>query len=93
VSKSATRLPVEGSFAGDGTSRPFTGPPGGGLVPQEAAVFAPVDALLGPGVAGFAAGTGLLLPEAAAFALPRTLFASCMGSAILTTTQRFYAAS
>jgi hypothetical protein len=63
------------------------------LVSPEAAVFAPVDALLGPMAAGFAAGTGLLLPEAAAFVLPRALFASCMGSTILTTARRFCAAS
>jgi hypothetical protein len=75
VPKSATCLPGEGSFTGDGTSRPFAGPPGGGLVPPEDVVFAPVDALLGPGAAGFAAGTDLLLPEAAAFVLPRALFA------------------
>ena len=67
VPKSATRLP------GEGSSHPFTGPPGGGLLPPEAAAFALTDALLGPGAAGFAAGTGLLLPEAAAFALPRAL--------------------
>jgi hypothetical protein len=45
------------------------------LVPPEAAGFTPVDALLGLGAAGFAAGTGLLLSEAAAFTLPRALFA------------------
>ena len=65
VPKSATRHPSEGS------SRPFTGPPGGGLLPPEEAAFALVGALLGPGAAGFAAGTGLLLPEAAAFVLLR----------------------
>ena len=59
----------------------------------EAAAFALADALLCPGAAGFAAGTGLLLPEAAAFALPRAFFASRIGSAILTTARRFYAAS
>jgi hypothetical protein len=87
VPKSATRLP------GEGNSRPFTDPPGGGLVLPEAAVFAPTDALLGPGAAGFTAGIGWLLPEAAAFVLPRALFASRLGSAILTTARRFYAAS
>ena len=69
------------------------------MVPPEAAVFALADALLGLGTAGFvagtgfAAGTGLLLPEAAAFVLPRALFASCIGSASLTTARRFCAAS
>jgi hypothetical protein len=87
VPKSATHLP------GEGSSRPFADLPGGGLVPPEAAVFAPADALLGPGVVGFAAGIGWLLPEATAFVLPRALFASCLGSAILTTARRFYAAS
>jgi hypothetical protein len=53
VPKSATRLPSEGSFAGDGTSHPFAGPPGGGLVPLEATVFMPVDALLGLGGSRF----------------------------------------
>jgi hypothetical protein len=87
VPKSATSLP------GEGSSCPFVGPPGGGLPPPEAAAFALADALLGPGAATFADGTGLLLLEAAAFVLPRTLFASRIGSAILTMAQRFYAAS
>jgi hypothetical protein len=88
VPKSATRLP------GEGNSRLFAGSPGGGLIPPEAAVFALADALLGPGTTGFAAGTGLLLPEAAAlFALPRALFASRLGSAILTTARCFYLVS
>jgi hypothetical protein len=87
VPKSATRLP------GEGSSRPFADPPWGGLVPLEAAVFTPADALLSPGAVGFAAGIGWLLPEAAAFALPCALFASRLGSTILTTARRFYAAS
>jgi hypothetical protein len=64
VPKSAIRR------AGESGLRPFTSPPGGGLLPLEAAAFALADALLCPRVAGFAAGTGLLPPEAAAFALP-----------------------
>jgi hypothetical protein len=87
VPKSATRLP------GEGSSRPFAGPPGGGLLPPVVAVFTFADTLLGPGPAGFVAGTGLLLPEAAAFTLPHALFASCIGSAILMTARCFYAAS
>jgi hypothetical protein len=87
VSKSATRL------SGEGSSRPFADPPGGGLLPPEVAAFTLADALLGPGAAGFAAGTGLLLPAAAAFTLPLALFASRIGSAILTTARRFYATS
>jgi hypothetical protein len=79
--------------AGEGSSRPFAGPPEGALLPPKAAAFALADALLCPGAAGFAAGTGLLLPEAVAFALPRALFASRIGSAILMTARRFYAAS
>ena len=63
------------------------------MLPPEAAAFALADALLCSGAAGFAAGTGLLLPKAAAFTLPRALFASRIGSAILTTARRFYAAS
>jgi hypothetical protein len=87
VPKSATRR------AGEGNTRPFAGPPRGGLLPPEAAAFALTNALLCPGVAGFAAGTSLLLLEAAAFALPRAHFASRIGSAIRTTTRRFCAAS
>jgi hypothetical protein len=64
------------------------------LVSLEAAVFALADALLGAGTTGFAIGTGLLLPEAAAvFALSRALLASRIGSASLTTARRFYVAS
>jgi hypothetical protein len=63
------------------------------LLPLEAVAFAPADALLCPGVAVFAAGTSLLPLEAVAFALPRAFFASRIGSAILTTARRFYAAS
>jgi hypothetical protein len=87
VPKSATRLP------GEGSSRPFTGSPRGGLLPLDAVAFTLAGALLGPGAAGFAAGTGLPLPEAAAFVLPHTLFISRIGSAILTTAWRFCAAS
>ena len=55
------------------------------MVPPEAAVFTLADALLDPRTTGFTASTGLLLLEAAAvFALPRALFASRIGSAILT---------
>jgi hypothetical protein len=56
--------------AGEGGLRPFTSPPGGGLLPPEAAAFTLTDALLCPGTAGFAVGTGLLLPDAAAFVFP-----------------------
>jgi hypothetical protein len=52
VPKSPTRLP------GEGSSRPFADPPGGGLVPPEAAVFALADTLLDPGAAGLAVGIG-----------------------------------
>jgi hypothetical protein len=93
VSKSATRVAAPSVRAGEGSLRPFTGPPEGGLLAPEAAAFALADALLCPGAASFAAGTGLLLPGAAAFALPRAFFASHKGSAILTTVRRFYAAS
>jgi hypothetical protein len=84
VSKSATRR------VGEGSLRSFTGPHGGSLLPPEAAAFALAGALLCPAVLcpaadGFAAGTGLLLPEAAAFTHPRAFFASRIGSAILTT--------
>jgi hypothetical protein len=87
VPKSATRFPDEGS------SRTFAASTGGGLVPPAAAVFTLATDLLDPGATGFAAGIGWLLPGAAAFALPRALFASRLGSAILITARRFYAAS
>ena len=88
VPKSAIR------HAGESGLRPFLSPLGGGLLPPDATAFTLVDALLGPGAAGFAAGTGLLLPEAAAvFALPCALFVSHIGSASLTTARRFCAAS
>jgi hypothetical protein len=87
VPKSVTCFPSEGS------SRPFAASTGGDLVTPAVAVFAPADGLLDPGAGGFAAGTGWLLPEAAAFALPRTFFASRLGSAILMTARRFCAAS
>ena len=63
------------------------------MLPLGAATFALADTLLCPGAAGFAAGTGLLPPEAAAFVLPRALFASRIGSAILMTARRFCVAS
>jgi hypothetical protein len=63
------------------------------LLPPVAASFVLAGALPCLGAAGFAAGIGLLPPEAAAFVLPRARFASCIGSAILTTARRFYAAS
>jgi hypothetical protein len=71
--------------AGESGLRPFTTPPGRGLLPPEAAAFVLVGTLPYPGATGFAAGTGLLPLEAAAFALPRNRFASRIGSAILTT--------
>jgi hypothetical protein len=93
VSKSATRAAAPPVCAGEGSLRPFTGPPEGGLLVPEEAACALADALLCPGAASFAVGTGLLLPGAAAFTLPRTFFASHKGSSILTTARRFCAAS
>jgi hypothetical protein len=93
VTKSATRAAASSVRVGEGSLRPFVGPPEGGLPAPEAAAFAPAEALLGPGVAGFAAGTGLLLPGAADFVPPRTFFASRNGSPILTTARRFCVAS
>ena len=63
------------------------------MVPPAPAAFALADNLPDPGAAGFTAGIGWLLPGAAAFALPRAFFASRLGSAILMTALRFYAAS
>jgi hypothetical protein len=87
VPKSATRFP------GEGSSHPFAASTGGGFVPPAAAVFALADDLLDPGTAGFAAGIGWLLPGATAFMLPRALFASRLGSAILIIARCFCAAS
>jgi hypothetical protein len=78
--------------AGESGLRPFTTPPGGGLLPPEVVAFVLAGALPCPGAAGFAAGTGLLPLEAAAFTLPHARFASRIGSAILTTARRFCAA-
>jgi hypothetical protein len=93
VSKSATRADASSIRGGEGSLRPFAGPPEGGLPATEAAAFAPGEALLGPGAGGFVAGTGLLLPGAADLAPPRAFFASRKGSPILTTARRFYTAS
>jgi hypothetical protein len=87
VPKSAT------CFPGEGSSRTFTASTGGGLVPLVAAVFSLADDLPDPGAASFAADIGWLLPGAAAFTLPYALFASRLGSAILTMARRFCAAS
>jgi hypothetical protein len=93
VSKLATRVAAPSVHAGKGCLRPFTGPPGGGLLAPEAAAFALADTLLCPGATSFTASIGLLLPGAAAFSLPRAFFASRIGSAILTTARHFCAAS
>jgi hypothetical protein len=87
VPKSATRFP------GEGSSCTFAASTRGGLVPPAATVFALADDLPDPGAAGFAAGIDWLLPGAASFALPRALFASRLGSAILITAWCFCAAS
>jgi hypothetical protein len=89
VSKSATRVAASPVRAGEGSFRPFAGPPEGGLPAPEAAAFAPAEALLGLGAASFTAGNGLLLPEAADFAAPHAFFASRKGSTSLTTARRF----
>jgi hypothetical protein len=62
------------------------------LVPPATTAFVLSDTLLEPGAAGFAASVGWLPPAAAAFALPRALFASRLGSGSLMTARRFYAA-
>ena len=93
VSKSATRAAAPSVRAGEGSLRPFVGPPEGGLPTPEAAAFAPAEALLGLGAAGFAYDNGLLPPGAADFAATRAFFASRKGSPSLTTARRFWAAS
>jgi hypothetical protein len=87
VPKSATRFP------GEGSSRTFAASPRVGLVPPATTAFALSDTLLDPSAIGFAAGVGWLPPGAATFALPRALFASCLGSGSLITARRFCAAS
>jgi hypothetical protein len=87
VPKSAMRR------AGESGLRPFTTPPGGGLLPLEAAAFVHAGALPCSGAADFTTDTGLLPPEAVAFALPHARFASRIGSAILTIARRFCAVS
>ena len=89
VSKSATRVAASSVRAGEGSLRPFTGPPVEVLPALEAAAFAPAEALLGPGAAGFAAGNNLLLLGAADFTAPRAFFALRKGSPILTIARRF----
>jgi hypothetical protein len=89
VSKSVTRATAPSIRTGEGSLRPFAGPPEGGLPAPEAAAFAPAEALLGLGAAGFAAGNGLLLPGVTDFAAPRAFFAWRNGSTILTIARRF----
>jgi hypothetical protein len=67
VSKLATRAPTSSTRTGEGTLRPLTGSPEGGLPAPEEATFAPVEDFLGPRVAGFVVGASLLLPGAADF--------------------------
>jgi hypothetical protein len=89
ISLSATRAAASSVRAGEGSLRPFAGPPEGGFPALEAAAFARAEALLGQGTAGFAADNGLLLPGAADFTAPRAFFASRKGSPILMTARRF----
>jgi hypothetical protein len=70
VSKLATRAPTSSTRTGEGTLRPLTGSPEGGLPAPEEATFAPVEDFLGPRVAGFVVGASLLRPGAAEFAPP-----------------------
>jgi hypothetical protein len=70
VSKLATRAPTSSTRTGEGTLRPLTGSPEGGLPAPEEATFAPVEDFLGPRVAGFVVGASLLLPGAADFGGP-----------------------
>jgi hypothetical protein len=81
------RAEVGNTFPGESSSRPFAESPGGGLVPPTAEVFATAGALPLPDKAGW------LPPEPAAFAIPRALFTSRLGSASLMTARRFCAAS
>ena len=93
VSKSATRVAATSVRAGDSALRSFAGSAEGSLPTPEAAAFAPAKDFLGPGVAGFIAGGGLLLSGAAGFALPRALLTSRLGSPTLVNARRFRIAS
>jgi hypothetical protein len=93
VSKSAPPAAASSVCTGDGGLRSFAGSTKGGLPAPEATALAPAEDLLGPGMAGLAAGSGLLLPGVVVFVPPRALFTSRQGSPTLVNAQRFYAAS
>jgi hypothetical protein len=65
----------------------------GALPALEATAHAPAKDLVGPGMAVFAVGGGLLLPGVVDFAPPRALFTSRLGSPTLVNARRFRAAS
>jgi hypothetical protein len=93
VSKSAPPAAALSMRTGDGDLRSFAGSVDGGLPTLEAAALEPAEDLLGLGMAGFAAGGGLLPPGAADFAPPRTRFTSHIGSPTLVIAWRFRTAS
>jgi hypothetical protein len=61
MSKSTTHAAATSVRAGDDSLRSFVGSAEGSLPAPEEVAFAPAEDLLGPGAAGFAAGSGLLL--------------------------------
>jgi hypothetical protein len=89
VSKSAPPTAALSVRTGDGDLRSFAGSAEGGLPAPEAAALEPVEDLLGPETASFAAGGGLLLPGAVDFAPPRARFSSHIGSPTIVIARRF----
>jgi hypothetical protein len=92
-SKSAPLTAALSVRTGEGGLCSFAGSVKGGLPAPAAAALEPAEDLLGPGMAAFDAGGGLLLPGAADFALPRARFTSRIGSPTLVTARHFRAAS
>jgi hypothetical protein len=80
MSRSAPPVAASSVRTGDGGLRSFVGSAEGGLPDPEATALAPDEDLLGPGMAGFTAGGGLLLPGAVDFAPPHALLTSRLGS-------------
>jgi hypothetical protein len=93
VSKLAPPVAALSVRTGDGGLRSLAGSVEGGLPAPEAAALEPAEDLQGLGIAGFAAGGGLLPPGAAGFAPPRARFTSRIGSPTLVIARRFRATS
>jgi hypothetical protein len=94
VSKSAQPAAASSVRTGDTDLFSFAGSAEGGLPALEPAALEPAKNFLGPGMASFAAGSGLLLPGVAAFAPPLARFTLLPGvAAFAPPLARFHAAS